>query len=50
MKKIMSIENFCAETLNVEVNVPKEVKRLCKECAFSAGVLRGSLAERRGER
>ena len=26
-------------------NALKEVKRLCKECGFTAGMLKGSLAE-----
>ena len=32
---------------NKRANAVKEVKRLCKEFAFTAGVLKGSLAEGR---
>jgi hypothetical protein len=32
---------------NEGANAPKEVKRLCKEFRFKAGVLKGSLAEGR---
>ena len=31
-------------------NVPKELKRLCKEFGFTAGMLKGSLAEGRKKR
>lgn len=34
---------------NERANTLKEAKRLCKEFSFSAGVLKGSLAEGRGE-
>jgi ribosomal protein S21 len=33
--------NECANAL-------KEIKRLCKEFGFTAGILKGSLAEERG--
>ena len=32
---------------NERANAPKEVKRLCKEFGFTAGMLKGSLAEGR---
>jgi hypothetical protein len=35
---------------NEHTNVPKEVKRLCKEFGFTAGMLKGSLAKGRGEK
>ena len=35
---------------NERTNAPKEVKRLCKEFRFAAGMLIGSLAEGRGEK
>ena len=34
---------------NEPTNVLKEVKRLCKEFGFNAGMLKGSLAKGRGE-
>jgi len=30
---------------NERANAPKEVKRLCKEFGFTAGMLKGALAE-----
>jgi hypothetical protein len=30
-------------------NALKEIKRLCKEFGFTAGMLKGALAKRRGE-
>ena len=35
---------------NERANAMKEVKRLCKEFGFSAGMLKGSLAKGRGEK
>ena len=35
---------------NERVNVLKEVKRLCKEFGFMAGVLKGALAKGRGKK
>ena len=35
---------------NERANALKEVKRLCKEFGFTAGMLKGSLAEGRGEK
>jgi hypothetical protein len=32
---------------NERANAPKEVKRLCEECGFTAGMLKCSLAEGR---
>jgi hypothetical protein len=34
---------------NELANTLKEVKRICKEFGFTAGILRGSLAERRNK-
>ena len=34
---------------NERANALKEVKRLCKEFGFTAGMLKGSLAKGRGE-
>jgi len=35
---------------NERANALKEVKRLCKEFGFTVGILKGSLAKRRGEK
>ena len=35
---------------NERANALKEVKRLCKEFAFTAGMLKGALAKGRGEK
>jgi hypothetical protein len=35
---------------NERANAPKEVKRLCKEFGFNAGMLKGALAKGRGEK
>lgn len=35
---------------NERANTLKEVKRLCKEFEFTAGMLKGSLAEGRGKK
>jgi len=35
---------------NGRANALKEVKRLCKEFGFTAGMLKGSLAKGRGEK
>ena len=35
---------------NERANAPKEVKCLCKEIGFTAGMLKGSLAKGRGEK
>tara|TARA_B100000963_G_scaffold54925_1_gene43113 strand:+ start:552 stop:728 length:177 start_codon:yes stop_codon:yes gene_type:complete len=35
---------------NERANTLKEVKRLCKEFGFTAGMLKGSFARRRSER
>ena len=35
---------------NERANALKEVKRLCKEFGFTAGMLKGSLAKGRGEK
>ena len=34
---------------NERTTALKEVKRLCKEFGFTAGILKGALAKRRGE-
>lgn len=36
--------------INERANVLKELKRLCKEFGFTAGMLKGSLAWGRGEK
>ena len=35
---------------NERANAPKQVKRLCKELGFTAGMLKGTLAKGRGEK
>ena len=35
---------------NESANALKEVKRLCKEFGFTAGIFKGSLPKRRGEK
>ena len=35
---------------NERANAPKEVKRLCKEFGFTAGMLKGALTKGRGEK
>jgi len=35
---------------NVRANELKEVKRLCKEFGYTAGMFKGSLAKGRGEK
>ena len=35
---------------NERANALKEVKRLCKEFGFTAGMLKGALAKGRGEK
>ena len=36
--------------MNERANALKEVKRLCKEFDFTAGMLKGALAKGRGEK
>ena len=38
------LEQMAETKRNERVNVLKEVKRLCKEFSFTAGILKGSLA------
>jgi hypothetical protein len=35
---------------NIRVNTSKEVKRLCKEFGFTAGMRKGALSKGRGEK
>ena len=48
------IEDLLSESYEVKknerANALKEVKRLCKEFSFTAGMLKGSLAKGRGEK
>ena len=49
--KIFTIQQLMFEAKKNEVaNVLKEVKLLCKEFGFTAGMLKGSLAKGRGEK
>ena len=46
-----TIQQQMAEAKKSErTNALKEVKRLCKEFGFTAGMLKGSLAERRAKK
>ena len=49
--KIEAIQQQMVEAKkNERANALKEVKRLCKEFGFTAGMLKGALAKGRGEK
>ena len=47
--EIEAIQQQIVEKKNERANALKEVKRLCKEFGFTAGVLKGSLAKGRNQ-
>ena len=49
--EVKVIQEHMVEVKKSELaNALKEVKRLCKEFGFTAGILKGSLAKGRGEK